>query len=199
MKPVARCLTTHPGINIDGYVVYGGSCKSPVITDADIYVGLDPSTCHHNNAYPWQEGYSFKYLIPDMRAPSNPKEFKELINWLVKQIRCANKVHIGCIGGHGRTGTVLVALVAVMTDTKDAIAYVRKHYCAKAVESQEQVDFLVKYYGVLPGKALKHRHIVQTPMTLDELQNVTPLRKSTSTSEKIPSMWGCTVVKSYRY
>jgi hypothetical protein len=57
-------------------------------------------------------------------------------------------VHVGCVGGHGRTGIVISAIVAELTGKKDAIQWVRKHYCKKAVESKAQVQFLMKHYGV---------------------------------------------------
>jgi hypothetical protein len=64
-------------------------------------------------------------------------------------------IHVGCIGGHGRTGTVLTAIMAELTEKTDAIQWVRAHYCKKAVESEEQVDFLVKHYGVTTAKPTK--------------------------------------------
>ena len=37
----------------------------------------------------------------------------------------------------------------------DAIAYVRKHYCHKAVESAEQVKFLGKHFGIKEAQGAK--------------------------------------------
>lgn len=54
-------------------------------------------------------------------------------------------VEVGCMGGHGRTGTFLACLVALADPTftaQQAIAYVRKHYCPKAVEDRSQVRFV---------------------------------------------------------
>ncbi|MCK5640964.1 MAG: hypothetical protein KAJ19_09215, partial [Gammaproteobacteria bacterium] len=64
--------------------------------------------------------------------------------------------HIGCIGGHGRTGLVLAALAAyTKTAPKNAIQWVRKHHCDSAVESTSQVNFLVKHYKVAKAKVSK--------------------------------------------
>jgi hypothetical protein len=71
-----------------------------------------------------------------------------MITWLCTQLHAGLKVHVGCIGGHGRTGTVFTAIIAEMTGEKDAIQYVRKYYCKRAVESREQIQFLMKHYGV---------------------------------------------------
>ena len=54
-----------------------------------------------------------------------------------------------CIGGHGRTGTFFAALVAhMMPEVKDPIAYVRENYCNEAVETEEQIAFLIEHFGV---------------------------------------------------
>lgn len=53
-------------------------------------------------------------------------------------------VEIGCIGGHGRTGTVL-ACMAVLAGVpgKDAADWVWKNYCTKAIESAKQEWFIL--------------------------------------------------------
>jgi hypothetical protein len=63
------------------------------------------------------------------------------------------------VGGHGRTGTVLAAIVAEMTEKKDAIQWVRKHYCKKVVESKVQVQFLMKHYGVSEAEPSKDDYV----------------------------------------
>lgn len=148
-----RCFESHPPLIIGDQKIWGGSCSSPVVKDADIYVGLDMSIAKSPKSYPWEEGESFLFYIQDMAAPADPKQFSKLIDYLAVQLTASKKIHVGCIGGHGRTGTVLSALVAVMAGEKDAITYVRDHYCVKAVESASQVDFLVKHFGVkaVPG------------------------------------------------
>lgn len=153
-----KCYESHPPLIIDGFKVYGGSCSTPIVKDADIYVGLDFSMASHPKAYPWEEGHSFQYRIDDMKAPSNPETFKKLISWLAVQVRLGHKVHIGCIGGHGRTGTVLAALVHEMTGNVKAIQYVRDNYCQKAVESDVQIKFLGKHYDQEPAEPTKDGH-----------------------------------------
>ena len=57
--------------------------------------------------------------------------------------RSGQDVEVGCLGGHGRTGTALACL-AVLTGhpSRDAVAWVRSSYCAKAVETQGQEAFV---------------------------------------------------------
>jgi len=160
-KPVVKCLHTHPAmpITVAGktFHVYGGSGRDPIHSDCDIYVALDGSTPEHKSFYPWNNpGRIFvSFYITDMTAPKDVDEFKRMIVWMGDQIIAGKKVHVGCIGGHGRTGTVLTALVRVMMNEEDAISYVRKHYCGKAVEAYTQVQFLHKEFGIKKVEAAK--------------------------------------------
>lgn len=154
-----RCFHSHPPLPIEGHDkvhVYGGNCGKPVVTDADIYVGLDWSMAEHRQRLPWVAGEAIHYRIEDRHAPSDAAEFLELVEYLCDQANGGSKIHIGCIGGHGRTGIVLSAMVALMTDEPDPIGYVRAHYCKKVVETKEQIDFLMEHYHckeVAPSKS----------------------------------------------
>lgn len=150
-----RCYHKHPPLKIGEHLIYGGSCSSPVVQDADVYVGFDSGIRRSAMAYPWTKGTEFLYRIQDMHAPDDPASFLQLIAYLAEQLQAGKRVHIGCVGGHGRTGTVLAALVTHMTGEKDSISYVRRHYCKKAVESAEQVRFLSKHFGITPTDGYK--------------------------------------------
>jgi hypothetical protein len=133
-----------------------------MVNNADIYVGFDMSMTHTSKKWPWEEGESVLYPIPDMGVPRDPEEFKKLIHWLSVQLVADKLIHIGCIGGHGRTGTVMAALVTHMTGEKDSITYVRNNYCQKAVESSTQVAFLMEHFGVAKAPGFKE-HARVTP------------------------------------
>ena len=153
----SKCSHSHPALKLPGtdFVVHGGSCYDPIIPDADIYIGFDGGMRMSPKSYPWNGGTEVLFKITDMCAPSDPAEFKKLIKWSKEQIDAGKKIHAGCIGGHGRTGTYLAALVSLYGE-KDAIEYVRKNYCEKAVETGSQINFLVKHFGVVkadPSKA----------------------------------------------
>lgn len=140
---------------IGDHKIYGGSCISPVVDDADIYIGFDYGMAKSHKAYPWEAGESFLFPIQDMGVPKDPAQFKKLIEWISMQLAANKKIHVGCIGGHGRTGMVLSALVKHITGEVDAIQYVRKNYCTKAVESASQVKFLMTHFGVSTVKGHK--------------------------------------------
>lgn len=160
-KPMTRCYHTHPGLKVGEHMIYGGSCIDPEVKDADVYIGFDRGMTFHNQpSWPWKKvvpfkGVEFLFPISDMCAPSNVQDFKDLIDWTCNQLQAGKKIHAGCIGGHGRTGTFLAAVVAQATGNKDAITYVRKNYCEKAVESSEQIKFLHKHYGIIKVEGSK--------------------------------------------
>lgn len=156
--PFKRCFETHPALKVGGFEVFGGSCSSPIHDDADVYVGLDMSATITQQSYPWEAGESFLYYIQDMGGPKNPESFIKMINWLSEQIKAGKKIHVGCIGGHGRTGMVLSALVAVMDKNPDCIQYVRDNYCEKAVESIAQIKFLGQHFGANPVEPSKQHY-----------------------------------------
>lgn len=143
-----RCFFSHPPLPIGEFCIHGGSCSTPVVKDADIYVGFDHLLWSCDKSYPWTPGHSFLFPIRDGYAPENTEQAKNLVEWLAMNLSAYQKIHLGCIGGHGRTGTILAALVYAVLGEKNAIEYVREHYCKKAVESQVQVDWLHAVYGI---------------------------------------------------
>lgn len=159
-----RCYESHPALPLsEGIVVYGGSCMYPIVEDADIYIGHDHSMKKSIKTYPWEEGESVQFLIPDMGIPESKEQFAKMLDWLVVQLTAKKKVHVGCIGGHGRTGMTLSGLAFLMRNEKDAISYVREHYCQKAVESQAQINFLHDLYGITKANPAKGHYSMGSP------------------------------------
>lgn len=63
------------------------------------------------------------------------------------------KVEVGCIGGHGRTGTFLACLAVLAgVPAELAVAYVRKEYCKHAVETKEQEFFVIQFDAMNKGE-----------------------------------------------
>lgn len=155
--PYVACHESHKPLRIGdtGLEIHGGSCLRPKVTDADIYIGFDAGMRLTARHFPWTPGHEILYKIDDMHAPVEAAQFRALVEWTAGQLAAGFKVHCGCIGGHGRTGTFLAALVRHMTGVEAAIDYVREHYCKKAVETQEQIAYLGKHFGVAPAKGSK--------------------------------------------
>jgi len=176
-QPMTRCYHDHPALDIPVrgskkvVQVYGGSCINPIVTDADIYVGLDTGMEKHENRFPWVTGEAFLFDIPNMGVPKDDHAFDDMIYWLGQQIICeAAKIHVGCIGGHGRTGMVLAALVRTVGGIEDATAYVREHYCEKAVETDTQIGYLYNQFDIEP---VAPRYSTQDLRTMSQKQSRT--------------------------
>lgn len=63
-------------------------------------------------------------------------------------------VEVGCIGGHGRTGTVLACMVLLADPTmtaEEAIWYVRGAYCDHAIETKEQEWYVARFKASQDG------------------------------------------------
>ena len=153
-KSYAPCYEKHPVIefkNAPGKL-YGGSCHTPKILTADVYVGLDSHMGFPRRSYPWEKTKAgpieVHFKIVDQAAPSDVKQFVAMIGWLKLQLMEGRNVHVGCFGGHGRTGLVLAALVKEIDGIEDAITHVRKVYCEKIVESKVQAKFLNLTFGI---------------------------------------------------
>lgn len=76
---------------------------------------------------------------PDFGVPTDPEHLRSALADVLERARQGEAVEIGCLGGHGRTGTALACLAILAgTPPKDAVAWVRSNYCEKAVETDAQ-------------------------------------------------------------
>lgn len=153
-KHYERCHKSHKPVHLSAGVFTGGSCSDPV-EGADVYVNLDRNAPFRARTLPWTPGIEFNYPIPDMSIPNNPENFKAMIDYLAARLTEGKHVHVGCIGGHGRTGMVLAALVKKINGTDDAITWARENYCKKIVETPEQIKFLTDHFGITAVKPSK--------------------------------------------
>ena len=73
-----------------------------------------------------------------------------------KKAQAGLMVDVGCIGAHGRTGTVL-ACMAVLDGMNylEAIEFVREAHCSKAIETDEQEWFVNYFQVVIKGGSTK--------------------------------------------
>ena len=88
---------------------------------------------------------------PDFGLPSDPAAAADALceAWVRSR---TERVEIACTGGYGRTGTALACL-AVLDGLpgRQAIAYVRDHYAARAVETPWQRRFVSGFQALRPG------------------------------------------------
>jgi protein-tyrosine phosphatase len=81
-------------------------------------------------------------------VPANTEAVVEALKTVLERARSGQDIEIGCLGGHGRTGTALACL-AVLTGhpALDAVAWVRSSYCTKAVETPGQEAFIAALFN----------------------------------------------------
>jgi protein-tyrosine phosphatase len=84
---------------------------------------------------------------PDFGLPVNPEETAARIISAFERAKAGEQVEVGCVGGLGRTGTVL-ACMAILSGTPadDAVSWVRANYDHGAVETAEQ-EAWVLWFG----------------------------------------------------
>lgn len=97
----------------------------------------------------WQPPWPHDHLDwPDFGVPQDPERVRSVLGQVLARARSGERVEIGCLGGHGRTGTALAGLVALSgLPAEDAVDYVRDQYCPRAVETAEQETYVDLLFG----------------------------------------------------
>ena len=92
----------------------------------------------------WQPPWPHERVAwPDFGVPDDPACLVVALRELLERARNGQRVEIGCLGGHGRTGTALACLAVLSGHpATEAVSWVRAQYCPKAVETDEQVAFV---------------------------------------------------------
>jgi hypothetical protein len=94
---------------------------------------------------PWEHGH---LDWPDFGVPASTEAVVEALTTLLERARSGQRIEVGCLGGHGRTGTALACLAVLAGHpASGAVAWARSSYCAKAVETPAQEAFV----GGFPG------------------------------------------------
>jgi protein-tyrosine phosphatase len=95
----------------------------------------------------WQPPWPHAHLAwPDFGVPADGESAAAALRDLLGRARAGETVELGCIGGHGRTGTALACLVVLAgLGPDDAVGWVRAHYCRHAVETGRQEAFVATF------------------------------------------------------
>src|SRR6478735_12670186 len=76
---------------------------------------------------------------PDYGLPADGDRAAGQIIAAFARARRGDVVEVGCMGGLGRTGTVLACMAVLAgVDANEAVAWVREHYRPNAVETPDQ-------------------------------------------------------------
>lgn len=133
--------------------------------------------------YGWRPAWRNEYVVfPDFGIPTYTDLAIEQINAAIVRAADLNqKVEIGCIGGHGRTGTMLACMkiwashrVGEPMEPKDAIDWVHKNYCSHAIEGDQQ-EWWIQLYS--------HK-VFNVPAKLEPMPEKTSSSYSSSCSVK---------------
>jgi hypothetical protein len=158
------CYTTpyvkhreHKGdpIMIGGHKVLAGAMRDLTAGDlakADILVPLTQDIPYMDFGVVYQ--IIAAPLVDYGGVPENWGTFLQEV--MIPLINGGNTILAYCVGSHGRTGTFLASLIALMEsreETPDPIAAVRDRHCHKCVESLKQAEAIFALRGeVLPAK-----------------------------------------------
>ena len=97
---------------------------------------------HEPAPVPWESRW---VRWPDFRLPSDRAMLRVVLLEVVERA-ADERVEIACAGGRGRTGTALACLAVLDgVPAEQAVAYVREHYDAKAVETPWQRRFVRRF------------------------------------------------------
>ena len=85
---------------------------------------------------------------PDFGLPADPEVAARQITDAFLRARGGELVEVGCLGGSGRTGTVLACMAVLAgVPAAEAVAWVREAYRPQAVETAEQEAWVQWFAG----------------------------------------------------
>lgn len=89
----------------------------------------------------WKPPWPHAYIVwPDFGIPDSRSEFRSAIEDLHQRAMRGQSVEVGCLGGHGRTGTALACIAVLAGLEEDPVRWLRARYCHLAIETDEQAD-----------------------------------------------------------
>jgi hypothetical protein len=83
---------------------------------------------------------------PDFGVPTDAATADREIAAALTRARAGERVEVACIGGHGRTGTVLACMALLSgVPAADAVRWVRDAYCPRAVQEPSQQYWIDRF------------------------------------------------------
>jgi hypothetical protein len=97
----------------------------------------------------WQPSWPADLIAwRDFGLPEEPETAARQIEAAFQRARGGELVEVGCLGGCGRTGTVLACMAVLAgVPSGEAVAWVRDSYRPEAVETEEQEDWVRWFAG----------------------------------------------------
>ena len=83
---------------------------------------------------------------PDFGVPADRSTADREIKAALERARAGERVEVACIGGHGRTGTVLACMAMLSgVPADEAVSWVRATYCPRAVQEPSQQYWIDRF------------------------------------------------------
>jgi protein-tyrosine phosphatase len=83
---------------------------------------------------------------PDFGVPNDRDAADREIRGAFERARAGERVEVACIGGHGRTGTVLACMAILAgVPAAQAVEWVRSTYCRRAVQEPSQQYWIDRF------------------------------------------------------
>jgi hypothetical protein len=113
---------------------------------AEPYERIEPPAFGLYLDFAWSPPWPHAHVEWEDFGVPDASELRTALEDVLARSRAGDVVEIGCLGGHGRTGTA-VACLAVLAGTPapEAVAWVRAAYCEKAVETPDQGAFVAGF------------------------------------------------------
>ncbi|MGI8537728.1 MAG: protein-tyrosine phosphatase family protein [Mycobacteriales bacterium] len=135
--PAAEGVTAFPS----GRLVRGRGLRKPLVDGLSPDFGLYLAS-RKSEPTPWPARW---LRWPDFRLPENVDEAREALTDLWERA-AEQRVEVACGGGRGRTGTALACLAVLDgVPAREAVAYVRRHYDHRAVETPWQRRYVARF------------------------------------------------------
>lgn len=143
----STCDHWHQKIAVGDHIVWASRLLSrrPDDFTPDAAVYLDPAWAD------WTKLDPERYLLlewPDYGVVE-VDQLRAALQWANDRMDNGDRLEVGCIGGHGRTGTFLACLLMDREgcSAKESIQAVRSRYCSRAVETTSQEQLIHEYAG----------------------------------------------------
>ncbi len=123
--PDGTCITASPL-----------SARQEDASDRDFGLYMDPA---------WAPSWNAELIDwPDFGLPADEDTAAGQITAAFTRAKNGEQVEVGCIGGLGRTGTVLACMAILAGVPADqAVQWVRANYDSRAVETLEQTEWVL--------------------------------------------------------
>lgn len=154
--PILTCAHRGEPVRVGPYSILAGGTRDLRPEDlekADLLVPLLEDV-------PFAFGRRYQILAAPLRDFGGvPEGWGEFVQLVCDELALDRRVLTFCMGGHGRTGTMLASLIAVLEtaeETPDPIAAARERHCSRAVETLAQCEGIFALRGqAVPEKYRK--------------------------------------------